>query len=34
MKQITKQAEPQELIAWKNQANENWQPTYDDLRGE
>jgi uncharacterized protein (TIGR02646 family) len=34
MKQITKQAEPQELIAWKALANENWQPTYDDLRGE
>lgn len=33
MKQIVKQAEPQELIVWKTQANEVWQPSYNDLRG-
>jgi uncharacterized protein (TIGR02646 family) len=33
MKHIIKQGEPLALIAWKSQANANWQPTYEDLRG-
>jgi hypothetical protein len=31
MKYIQKQAEPQCLIDWKQQSNENWQPSYDEL---
>lgn len=33
MKYIIKGVEPQELLDWKDQASENWQPTYQDLRG-
>ena len=33
MKQITKQAEPQEVIDWKSDANEHWQPSYRELFG-
>jgi uncharacterized protein (TIGR02646 family) len=33
MKYIVKQQEPQALLDWKAMADENWQPTYDDLRG-
>jgi uncharacterized protein (TIGR02646 family) len=33
MKRIIKDPEPIEFIEWKKQANENWQPTYADLRG-
>ena len=32
MKHIVKNQEPQEFIDWKNNANENWQPTYDNLQ--
>lgn len=32
MKFIVKGPEPTELLSWKAQANEDWQPTYDDLR--
>ena len=34
MKQIFKQPEPQKLTDWKDQSNADWQPAYDDLRGE
>lgn len=34
MKHITKQEEPQEFLDWKARANDDWQPTYDELRGE
>lgn len=34
MKHIVKDDEPAELQAWKAQANEDWRPTYDDLRGD
>lgn len=34
MKYIQKQAEPPEFTRWKQQANEDWQPTYKDLRGD
>jgi uncharacterized protein (TIGR02646 family) len=34
MKHIVKQPEPTEFIAWKAQANADWQPTYDDLRSD
>lgn len=33
MKHIVKAEEPEELVNWKALANEDWQPTYDDLRG-
>jgi uncharacterized protein (TIGR02646 family) len=33
MKYIVKGDEPEELQDWKAQANEDWQPTYADLRG-
>lgn len=33
MKHIVKQQEPIEFSEWKAMASENWQPTYDDLRG-
>jgi uncharacterized protein (TIGR02646 family) len=33
MKYIIKQPEPQEFTQWKNQANDDWQPSYDDLSG-
>ena len=32
MKHITKEPPPADFEAWKGQANENWQPTYDDLQ--
>jgi hypothetical protein len=32
MKYIKKGPEPKELIEWKGLANENWQPSYNDLR--
>jgi hypothetical protein len=31
MKHIIKQSEPIEFTEWKQQANEDWQPTYDIL---
>lgn len=34
MKYIQKQNEPQEFTNWKSQANQNWQPTWDTLRGQ
>lgn len=34
MKYIQKQSEPQEFTNWKSQANQNWQPTWDTLRGQ
>lgn len=34
MKCINKGAEPQAFTDWKALANDDWQPTYDDLRGE
>lgn len=34
MKHIVKQQEPQAFSDWKAMANENWQPTYEDLRGD
>lgn len=34
MKYIVKQEEPQEFSDWKALANEDWQPTYDNLAGE
>jgi uncharacterized protein (TIGR02646 family) len=34
MKHIIKQSEPRQFIEWKAQANDDWQPSYDDLRGE
>lgn len=34
MKHIVKLHEPQTFLDWKAGANENWQPTYADLRGE
>lgn len=34
MKYIVKEAEPQEFTDWKALENEDWQPTFDDLRGE
>ena len=33
MKWIDKQKEPQAFLDWKQQANENWQPTFSDLGG-
>lgn len=33
MKYIQKQAEPPELIAWKGQANSDWQPSYATMGG-
>jgi uncharacterized protein (TIGR02646 family) len=33
MKHIVKQQEPQKFSEWKAMANENWQPTYNDLSG-
>lgn len=33
MKYIVKRTEPQEFTDWKAEANEDWTPTYDDLRG-
>jgi len=32
MKQIKKGKEPKELTEWKGLANDNWQPSYNDLR--
>jgi uncharacterized protein (TIGR02646 family) len=34
MKHIIKQSEPVEFIQWKALSNDDWQPTYDELRGE
>jgi uncharacterized protein (TIGR02646 family) len=34
MKHIIKQSEPIEFSEWKQQANEDWQPTYDILGGD
>jgi uncharacterized protein (TIGR02646 family) len=34
MKYIEKSVEPQVFIDWKAQANDDWQPTYSDLRGD
>lgn len=34
MKHIEKNAEPPVFAAWKAQANEDWQPSYADLRGD
>lgn len=33
MKRINKQEEPQAFLDWKAQANADWQPGYDELRG-
>lgn len=33
MKHIVKQEEPQEFSKWRATANDNWQPTYNDLSG-
>lgn len=33
MKYVQKGQEPQSFTNWKNVANDNWQPTYDDLSG-
>lgn len=33
MKFIQKGPEPQEFLEWKNQANDDWKPTYSDLGG-
>jgi uncharacterized protein (TIGR02646 family) len=33
MKHINKQKEPQQFIDWKNMANEDWQPSFNSLRG-
>lgn len=33
MKHIVKQGEPQSFSDWKAQSNDDWQPTYEDLRG-
>ncbi len=33
MKHIVKEDEPIEFTKWKNQANDEWKPTYDDLSG-
>ncbi|MCK9375229.1 MAG: TIGR02646 family protein [Syntrophobacterales bacterium] len=33
MKHITKGMEPQEFTTWKALANDDWAPTYEDLRG-
>jgi len=33
MKQIIKNKEPQEVIDWKALANDDWQPSYDELSG-
>jgi hypothetical protein len=32
MKYIKKGSEPKELTEWKGLANDNWQPSYNDLR--
>lgn len=32
MRRIIKLSEPESLILWKSQANENWQPCYSDLQ--
>jgi uncharacterized protein (TIGR02646 family) len=34
MKHIIKQSEPIEFSEWKQQANDDWQPTYDNLSGD
>jgi len=34
MKFIVKQTEPNEFTAWKSLSNDNWQPSYADLRGD
>jgi hypothetical protein len=34
MKHVVKQPEPIEFSEWKAQANENWQPTYAELRSD
>lgn len=34
MKHIVKQVEPEAFSQWKARANQDWQPTYDDLAGE
>ena len=34
MRFIQKRPEPKEFADWKSLANENWQPTYDDLSGD
>jgi uncharacterized protein (TIGR02646 family) len=33
MKYITKRGEPLDFTVWKNEANEDWKPTYDKLSG-
>lgn len=33
MKYIIKGVEPAEFVNWKNQANQDWVPSYADLRG-
>ncbi|MDR2441274.1 MAG: TIGR02646 family protein [Planctomycetaceae bacterium] len=33
MKHINKQKESQQFIDWKNKVNEDWQPSFDSLRG-
>lgn len=33
MRSLTKAYEPASLVAWKSGANEDWQPTYPNLRG-
>lgn len=33
MKHIKKRREPREFVAWKQQANDEWTPTYDNLSG-
>ncbi|MEH1854525.1 MAG: hypothetical protein V7L11_23295 [Nostoc sp.] len=32
MKYIKKSEEPESFTVWKNLANEDWQPTWDDFR--
>ena len=33
MKLIKKGQEPQEFLAWKNKASDDWKPTYSNLGG-
>ena len=34
MKYIPKEDEPKDFTDWKAQENDNWQPSYSDLRGD
>lgn len=34
MKHIVKQSEPEDFARWKAQANDDWQPTYDNMPGD